>query len=371
MLRERSLSGWIFFIGFFVFLVMPCSPAVAQQNDRADRHEAIAVDGVEGVLKALETHQLVGVSEHHRNKQVHDFLQSLITAPGFAERVDDIIVECGNALYQDVMDRYMSGEEVPREEFQKVWRNTTQLLVWDSPLYEALFETIREVNQKLPVEEQVRVVLADPPIDWSKVKNKDDYDPFASRDPDWVRVIENDVLKKGRTGFLIAGGVHYWARSARNDFKPVPIEEASLGEALDQRYPDNNFFYIALVPSTGSFSKQFSTWQVPSMIVLKDTTLGAKSFGHLRATPVIVRRLVDGKKTWVELQADNWPPMEEMVDGLLYLGKQMTYVPALPDTYQDKAYVEELKRRAAILDAFYSFEPGDGYADDLKELIKQ
>lgn len=369
MLHNRCLSAWMINLGFFVALGMSCWPAVAQQNEKADRHEAIPVDGVQGVLKALETHQLVGVSEHHRSKQVHDFIQSLITAPGFAGKVDDIIVECGNALYQDVMDRYVSGEEVPIEELRKVWQNTTQLLVWDSPLYEALFKTIREVNQKLSREEQMRVVLADPPIDWSKVKSKDDYEPFAARDQDWLRVIDNEVLKKGRTGFLIAGGGHYWARSARKDFKPLPFEDAMLAEALDQKYPDNNFFYIELIPSTGSFSREFSTWQTPSLVVLKDTSLGAKSFGHLQSVPIYVRRLVDGKKEWVELQADNWPPMEEMVDGLLYLGKQLTTVPALPETYQDKAYVEELKRRAAILDAFYGFEAGNGYVDELKELV--
>jgi hypothetical protein len=205
----------------------------------------------------------------------------------------------------------------------------------------------------LPAEKQVRVVLADPPIDWAKVKTKEDFDPYGNRDDYWFRAISEEVLKKDRKALLIAGGVHYFTRSARLDFKPAPFEDAMIAEALDQKFPENDFFYIELIPNKGKFSKRFSSWKVPSFVVLEGTDLGAESFGHVMMREIYVRRLIEGKKTWVKLKSDNWPSMEYMVDGLLYLGKKRTTVPALPETYQDKAYVTELKRRAAILDAFF------------------
>jgi hypothetical protein len=38
--------------------------------------------------------------------------------------VNDIAVECGNALYQPVLDRYIAGEDVPFAEVKKVHNKT-------------------------------------------------------------------------------------------------------------------------------------------------------------------------------------------------------------------------------------------------------
>ena len=62
--------------------------------------------------------------EAHGLKDVDDFILSLIRNPAFSEKVNDIAVECGNSLYQPVLDRYMAGEDVPFKEVQKVWRSS-------------------------------------------------------------------------------------------------------------------------------------------------------------------------------------------------------------------------------------------------------
>ena len=60
----------------------------------------------------------------HNNKQEYEWLQSLVANPEFADRVDDIVMEFGNSLYQKSVDRYVAGEAVPIEEVQRAWRNT-------------------------------------------------------------------------------------------------------------------------------------------------------------------------------------------------------------------------------------------------------
>jgi hypothetical protein len=77
------------------------------------------------ILAAFEKYEVVGMPEGHGMKDVNDFILLLIRHPAFPEKVNDIAVECGNSLYQPVLDRYIGGEDVPFTEVRKVWRNTT------------------------------------------------------------------------------------------------------------------------------------------------------------------------------------------------------------------------------------------------------
>lgn len=76
----------------------------------------------------------------HGNEQGHQFRLALIRNHRFAETVNDIVVEFGNSLYQDVMDRFVRGEDVSYDALRQVWQNTTQPnAVWDRPIYEDFF----------------------------------------------------------------------------------------------------------------------------------------------------------------------------------------------------------------------------------------
>jgi len=68
------------------------------------------------IVKLFEQHRVVMLGEMHESIQEHVLLNKLVAAPGFSERVNDIVVEACNSLYQDTMDRYISGENVPAEQ---------------------------------------------------------------------------------------------------------------------------------------------------------------------------------------------------------------------------------------------------------------
>jgi hypothetical protein len=147
---------------------------------------------VEAVLEAFQTHRLVGLGESHGLQNHHDALELLLSDPRVPAVVDDSVVEFGNARYQKMIDRFISGQPVADAHLRPAWRNTTQSPegTWDQPAYEQFFRTVRAVNWTLPPGQRMRVLLGDPPIDWSKVRtNRELYFFVRQRDSHAASVV--------------------------------------------------------------------------------------------------------------------------------------------------------------------------------------
>jgi hypothetical protein len=84
----------------------------------------------------------------------------------FARKVHIIVVEGLNALYQEDLDRFMRGEDVPLAQVQKVWRDSTGIFVGPVILtiYQQFLSEVRSVNRGLPARLKLRVIAADPPL---------------------------------------------------------------------------------------------------------------------------------------------------------------------------------------------------------------
>jgi hypothetical protein len=211
----------------------------------------------------------------HGNEQGHAFRLTLIRDPRFAAIVNDIVVECGNAKYQDVMDRFVRGDEVPYETLRQVWQNTTQTSgVWDRPIYEEFFRAVRGINASLPRERQLRVLLGDPPIDWDRIRQgKDDvgkWDP--ERDHHAVGVIRREVISKGRRALVIYGDGHLFRAGQ------------SLVSELE-RHAGINVFTIATPMSTMfedliALQPNATSWPIPSLATVRGTVLDAKQLTY-------------------------------------------------------------------------------------------
>ena len=108
---------------------------------------ATPFEPIAAILTAFERHEIVALGDPHGNEQAHEFRLELIRDPRFAATVDDIVVEWGNARYQDVMDRFVDGDDVSDAELRQVWQNTTQPGQGnDRPVTETFFRAVREVN---------------------------------------------------------------------------------------------------------------------------------------------------------------------------------------------------------------------------------
>ena len=88
--------------------------------------EPVPEPAIPAILAAFDRYEVVAMPEGEGWQDQGDFILTLIRTPAFPDKVNDIEVECGNSLYQPVLDRYIAGEDVPFTEVRKVWRNTTQ-----------------------------------------------------------------------------------------------------------------------------------------------------------------------------------------------------------------------------------------------------
>ncbi len=119
------------------------------------------------------------MSDAHGNVQNHEFRLALIRDPRFADVVNDIVLELGNALYQDVADRFVSGGDVTYSELRQIWENTVVTTGGNNYLMiEELLRAVRDVNTTRPADRRIRVLLGDPPIDWTRVRTREDWTKF-------------------------------------------------------------------------------------------------------------------------------------------------------------------------------------------------
>ena len=138
--------------------IAPTTPAIAAPP---------AADATaSALLDAFATHQIVALGQVHDLRQEDDFILDVLHHPRFADTVDSIVVEFGNARFQSRVDRYIAGEVVLRDVLRGTWEETTQISgIWSLPMYEDMLADIRAVNMALPVGKRFRVLLGDPPVD--------------------------------------------------------------------------------------------------------------------------------------------------------------------------------------------------------------
>lgn len=187
------------------------------------------------ILHAFDDHPLVALSDGsgHGQLETRDFFNTLIRDDRFSSTVHNIVIEFGNARYQAVMDRYCAGESVTRDELRHAWEDTTQANeTWLAPIYEQMLAEVRSVNERLPPERRIRVLLGDPPIDWSVVISPADDDMNDWRDAHAAHVIEQEVMRRHERSLILFGGAHLSRKV---------IFPNSLIHLLDSRFPGQTF----------------------------------------------------------------------------------------------------------------------------------
>jgi hypothetical protein len=103
----------------FAALALP-STAAAQ----SDSVPAKPLDPVTAIVEAFRNHDIVALSDAHGNVQSQNFLKTLIRDPRFASVANDIVIEFGNARYQDVVDRFVRARRLTSDRFGR--RGRTQ-----------------------------------------------------------------------------------------------------------------------------------------------------------------------------------------------------------------------------------------------------
>lgn len=313
-------------------------------------------DALPTLLDAFTTYSLVALGEHHYLQEFHDLLAALIFHPDLPGRVNDVVVEFGNALYQDVADRFVvAGEVVANTELEPVWRNTIGGgPLWDAPVYGHFFRNVRAVNWMLPPERRIRVLLGDPAIDFSTLQRDTPTTAIPTegqRDPFYASVVEREVLAKGRKALLIAGYPHLRRGLHANDGPNQP----NAATLLSQQHP-GSLFAVDVLPLNPGWAAddvihrtqtEFAAWPRPSIALVAGTWLGGQPMPN---------RAIDPNSVY-----------QEQVDAVLWLGldPSLTASRADPAIYRCGDYAAELHHRDEVLSQIEG-QPVDFIADGLK-----
>ncbi len=340
----RRLRNPTFLVGL-ALMALVCTSAWPEDATKP----AVPLDPVDGILAAFKTHQVVTVGEGgHNIEQTHALRMSLIRDPRFAKAVNDIVVEFGNSRYQDIMDRYVSGEDVPHALLKKVWQNTTQAHeIWDVPIYEEFFQEVRKINAKLPKKRRLRVLLGDLPIDWDLIKTQDDLRKTVRSDTVPAGIIEREVIAKGRRALVIYGEMHsvrrntYWmmeekARAEERYARPVETIVALL-----ERSGTKVFSIRTSTNNLAELQPDIATWTPPRLALLAGTPLGQASFLFYYPDDIYIRR---PDNTWEQVKADpkRSPLIQDQFDAVLYIGPKssITYSKVSKKLCADQEYMQ-------------------------------
>jgi hypothetical protein len=321
-----------------------CAVRVSAQT-KPTGAEPVPQPAIPAILAAFDKYEVVGMTEAHGEKDEDDFILSLIRNPEFPEKVNDIAVECGNSLYQPLLDRYIAGEDVPFTDAQKVWRDTTQPMCSFSGFFEEFFPLVRAINQKLPPDKRLRVLAGDPPIDWNNVKGLADAE--KDRDGNIASVMEKEVLSKHRKALMLFGESHLFHGGGVGQ---IGFENAVA--IYEKEYPGRTFIIGSLelfdLKANGSAAKPFEKWPYPSLTQVTGTWLGAVDITHFYL-PVLVPD--KDCNVLVVYPASEQKPISELVDALLYLGPgDLSLAEPMPaDILVDAPFMAEMFRRETLM----------------------
>ncbi|GAB3399111.1 hypothetical protein [Flindersiella endophytica] len=288
----------------------------------------------DAVLSAFDRHRLVALGEGgtHGLQEHFDALTILLADPRTPDVVDDMVVEFGNARHQATVDRFTAGRAVDNADLRPAWRDTTQspLATWDAPVFEQVFRTVRAVNADLPERRRIRVLLGDPPIDWSRTTTRAELGAYLlQRDSHAASVIQREVLDRGRRALICYGADHVLHGS---------LIESQLGE--------RPYVIASLVPlagDPGGLGARLA--RLPRRAVIPTSVAWLGSFDAGLLFPA-ARRGPGGEPSNFRCGV----PVGSLIDAGLYLGPsaELTVSRENPAGYLDPAYWTELRRRNGV-----------------------
>lgn len=279
-------------------------------------------DAIAGVVEAFQSHDIVALPDAHGNAERHAFRLALIRDPGFAAVVDDIVIELGNGLHQDVADRYVRGDNVPLSDLRKVWQDTTVTTAGNNyVMARELLDTVRAVNRSRKDSRVLRVLLGDPPIEWDRVKTRADHQKyFAFRQSHPAAVVIRDVLARGRKALLMYGALHLQRRNIQTNYTMDSFEAQTPVSLIETGTPARVFIIWEL--SREELGEQAAAWRWPQLALVAGTTLGASDFASVVPGRLAEQRGMFSNGTFVPVPASEFRTVaiEDQIDAVLYLG---------------------------------------------------
>ena len=310
-------------------------------------------DIVKAIVDQFDRSDLVGLGELHGSQADQDLRFQLIHNKAFARKVHIIAVEGLNGLYQEDLDRYIRGEDVPLAQVQKVWRDSTDIFVGPVILtvYQQFLAEVRSVNHSVPDQLKFRVIAADPPLDWAKTQSLAEFRSILGKRVDFgVEVIERETLRKRQKALLVFADSWFTRNKQHMTRNGLAPWTDTIGGHLDHDFPGR--LYVIAPIRSGEFPESRNLEKLigapPSPVLLR---LHGTAFGSLDANeflPANSGALLGAPPSQVNTYRDG-TTLAEVADAVIYRGKVADALAQPDPSYAaDAAYQAELKRRAAL-----------------------
>ncbi|MBA0085148.1 MAG: hypothetical protein HRJ53_09135, partial [Acidobacteria bacterium Pan2503] len=280
-------------------------------------------DAIQGIVAAFGHHPVVMIGEVHWLEPAGEFYGRLIRDRKFQQTVEDIVVEFASRNNQPLLDRYIAGEDLPIEEVRHIWRDTTEVASWESPIYAQWLAAIREVNQGLPPNRRLRVLAADTAVAWQSIHTHADWEALGDNNVSFADVIVNDVLRRGRRALVVLGANHVTKSGDRNGGEDATTR-------VESRYPGST--YVVLLDNRGLLQPP-----AQELVRLHRLPQDAPILCELAGTPL------------GDFPDNHGTPLGNKADALLYLGPPERLVRAFPQAGSlEPTYMKEVDRRSMI-----------------------
>jgi len=309
-----------YLMAFVVLLLVARAPVGAMQS--APAQPVTPVNPIAAIIEAFRTHNIVTLTDPHGNVQVQAFLLSLVRDPRFPEAVNDIVIETASARYQDAIDRFVRGDNVDRAVLRKAWEDHTVANSLGVKA-EELIRAVRTVNASLSEAKRLRVIAGDPPIDWDNIISGQDGRRWTElRDSYPADLVRRQVLDRGRRALVVYGQGHLQRRQIVANYDMSTWQAQTVVSLLERDHGARIFNVWTLLDRGVELPEGVASWRVPSLALLRGTTLGTRDFGFYS------RGLGDGSRFGVKggqlvpVPREEWKMMrmEDQFDALLYLG---------------------------------------------------
>jgi hypothetical protein len=194
------------------------------------------------LLKALAAHRVVILGEVHHRPRYWEFNAALVRSPEFARRVGVIYLElpCND---QPLMDRFLAADQYDPEPVIETLRDFFEWGWPDQPMLD-FCKAVWEVNQALPDEQRLRIVLADMARLWKEIQKRDDWRKYeVDRDELMAKNIVSDLREHKadqRHALFIVGYGHAMVNLALANGQPVK----SAGWFLREKLGETNVFSV-------------------------------------------------------------------------------------------------------------------------------
>jgi len=281
-------------------------------------------DSKEFVLEKLKQYRLVLYGEIHRRKVSWDFLQQVVGDKRFPDKTGVIFMELGSNKQQE-MDQFYANKSIDRELLLNIFKDY-MIDGWDDKGKFDFLISVWNLNQGLPENKKIKVVLVDTPRIFTEEGRKSDT---IDRNQFMAQEIF-DYLgsnKDRRNALFIVGSGH------------VLKSLESAGSLLSKKMPSDCYMIFTHCPRMdniaiihdrirhGMFDYAFyKHGDIPVAFDLKGSPFGKEPF--------------DG------LYLDGWGSYQDNFDGYIFLGSldKEPNGELLLDMY-DENFIKEIDRR--------------------------